>query len=208
METLGALAWILTLQFFVAQGVVQAAWATPFSLAHNMISDLARVTCGPLFRAPGIDVACSPWHAIMNASILLNGVLIPAGAYLTRTAWPSRRLMTIALFMVALSGPGNVAVGLFPSDTGPAMHMLGAGIILAFGNPGIVLAGLALWRENRALSVVSLVLGLGGIAGTILFLFEIGGGIGLGGMERVAFYPLPLWCGVIGAVLLRRQIHP
>ena len=202
-ETLGAAFWILTLQFFVVQGVVQAAWTTPFSLAHNMISDLARVTCGPLYRAPGIDVACSPWHALMNASIILNGVLIPAGAYLTRSAWPARRLMSIALLMIALTAPGHVAVGLFPSDTGPTMHLLGAGLILALGNPGIVVAGFALWRSHRVLALISLVLGLGGIAGTFLFLSEIGAGIGLGGMERVAFYPLPLWCGFMGAAAVR-----
>ena len=207
-ERLGALAWILTLQFFVVQGVVQAAWTTPFSLAHNMISDLARVTCGPLYRAPGIDVACSPWHALMNASIILNGILIPAGAYLTRGVWPARRLMSIALLMIALTAPGHVAVGLFPSDTGPTMHLLGAGLILALGNPGIVVAGFALRRSHRELALASLVLGLGGIAGTLLFLFEIGAGIGLGGMERVAFYPLPLWCGLLGlaAVRLKKQL--
>jgi hypothetical membrane protein len=204
-ELLGATAWVLTLQFFVVQGVVQAAWTTPFSLAHNMISDLARVTCGPLHRAPGIDVACSPWHALMNVSIILNGFLIPAGAYFTRAAWPAGRGMTIALAMIALTAPGHVAVGVFPSDTSPSMHVLGAGIILALGNPGIVSAGLALWRSRRALAIVSLVLGLGGIAGTLLFLFEIGSGVGLGGMERVAFYPLPLWCGVTGLSLLRRR---
>jgi len=206
-EMLGAIVWLLTMQFFVAQGVVQSAWTTPFSLAHNMISDLARVTCGPLYRAPGIDVACSPWHAMMNASIILNGVMIPAGAYLTRTAWPPGRMMTVALVMIALSGPGHVVVGLFPSDTDPAMHMLGAGIILALANPGVAIAGLALWRVRRALAVVSLVLGLGGVAGTLLFLSDIGAGIGLGGMERVGFYALPLWCGIMGAALLRRREH-
>ena len=204
-ETIGAIAWILTLQFFVAQGIVQSAWTTPFSLAHNMISDLARVTCGPLHRAPGIDVACSPWHALMNASIILNGLLIPAGAYLTRASWPPRRMMTMALVMIALSGPGNLLVGLFPSDTATAGHMLGAGIILVLANPGMVLAGLALWQSRRALAVASLILGLGGIFGTLLFLYYIDLGIGLGGMERVAFYPLPLWCGVMGASLIRRR---
>jgi len=74
-EKAGLVVWILALQFFVVQGIVQAAWSTPFSLAHNMISDLARETCGPLYRAPGIEVACSPWHALMNASMVTNGVL-------------------------------------------------------------------------------------------------------------------------------------
>ena len=205
-ESTGAVAWILTVQFFVAQGVVQSAWTTPFSLAHNMISDLARVTCGPLYRAPGIDVACSPWHAIMNASIILNGFLIPAGAYLTRHAWPATRSMRVALVMIGLTAPGHVAVGLFPSDTGPSLHLLGAAVILTLGNPGIVLAGLSMWNSRRALAIASLVLGTGGIVGTLLFLLGIDLGIGLGGMERVAFYQLPLWCALMGVALIRRRL--
>ena len=200
----GGAAWILALQFFVMQGVVQSAWTTPFSLAHNMISDLARETCGPLFRAPGIEVACSPWHGWMNASIILNGLLIPLGAVLTRRLWPSCREMTAGLAMIALTAPGHLLVGFFPSDTGTLGHMIGAGSILALGNPGMVVAGWAAWGEHRGQAVVSLVLGLVGIAGTVLFLWSIDLGFGLGGMERVAFYPLTLWCGLQGLMLLRR----
>lgn len=200
---LGAAAWILTLQFFVVQGIVQAAWTTPFSLAHSMISDLARETCGPLLRAPGIEVACSPWHALMNASIIANGVLILAGAILTRKLWPSSRLMTIALVMIALTAPGHIMVGLFPSDTRTLGHMIGAGSILALGNPGMVVAGWAAWRERRGQAIVSLLLGLTGIIGTVLFLWMIDLGIGLGGLERVAFYPLTLWCGLQGMLIAR-----
>jgi len=203
---LGAVAWILSLQFFVIQGVAQSAWTTPFSLAHNMISDLARETCGPLVRAPGIDVACSPWHALMNASIILNGILIPLGVLWTRSWWPKHRAMTIALAMIALTAPGHFLVGLFPSDTGPLGHLLGAGSILALGNPGMVIGGLAAWRERRGNAIASLVLGLTGIAGTLLFLSVIDLGIGLGGMERVAFYPLTLWCGFQGIAIARDSL--
>ncbi|HZI27938.1 MAG TPA: hypothetical protein VFD64_07260 [Gemmatimonadaceae bacterium] len=206
-ETLGAIAWLLALQFLVMQGVVQSAWTTPFSLAHNMISDLARVTCGPLHRAPGIEIACSPWHALMNASIILNGLLIPAGAVLTRSLWPVNRLMSLALVMIALTAPGHFMVGLFPSDTGPLGHVIGAGTILALGNPGMALAGIAAWRDSRGPAVVSLLLGLAGVVGTILFLFLIDLGIGLGGMERVAFYPLTIWCGIQGGVMLHRVMR-
>jgi hypothetical membrane protein len=206
-ETLGAITWLLTLQFFVVQGVVQLAWTTPFSLAHNMISDLARVTCGPLARAPGIEIACSPRHALMNASIILNGLLIPAGAVLTRSLWPANRLMTSALAMIALTAPGHFMVGLFPSDTGPLGHVIGAGSILALGNPGMVLAGIAAWHGRRGQAVVSLLLGLTGVVGTLLFLFLIDLGIGPGGMERVAFYPLTIWCGIQGRVMLHRVMR-
>ena len=201
----GAVAWILSLQFFVIQGVVQSAWTTPFSLAHNMISDLARETCGPLLRAPGIESACSPWHALMNASIILNGLLIPLGVLLTRTWWPKHRAMTIALAMIALTGPGHFLVGLFPSDTGPQGHLMGAGSILMLGNPGMVIAGFVAWRERRGPAIASIMLGVAGIVGTLLFINEVGNGIGLGGMERVAFYPLTLWCGIQGIVIARNE---
>ena len=203
--TFGAAAWILSLQFFLVQGIVQAAWTTPFSLAHNMISDLARETCGPLLRAPGIEFACSPWHALMNASIMANGVLIPLGAWLTRRRWPPNRLVTVSLAMIALTGPGHFMVGLWPSDTGPTMHFLGAASILLLGNPGMVLAGFASWRQRRAGAITSIALGLAGIAGTVLFTRETGFGIGLGGMERVAFYPLTIWCGIQGLLLVRER---
>lgn len=200
---LGAIAWILALQFFVAQGIVQAAWTTPFSLVHNMISDLARVTCAPLVRAPGFEFACSPWHALMNASIALNGVLIPLGALLTRSWWPSSRLLRTGLMMIALTSPGHFMVAIFPSDTAPLGHLIGAGSILALGNPGMVVSGIALWPERRGPSIASLLLGLTGIVGTMLFVYETDLGIGLGGMERVAFYPLTLWCGYQGIAIAR-----
>lgn len=202
---LGAVAWILSLQFFVVQGLVQWAWTTPFSLAHNMISDLARETCGPLLRAPDITVACSPWHVLMNASIILNGILIPLGVLWTRSWWPMHRAMTIALAMIAVTAPGHFLVGLFPSDTGPLGHLIGAGSILALGNPGMVVGGAAAWRERRGNAIASLVLGLTGIAGTLLFLSQVDLGIGLGGMERVAFYPLTLWCGFQGIAIARES---
>lgn len=202
---IGAMAWILALQFFVAQGIVQAAWSMPFSLAHNMISDLARETCGPLFRAPGHEVACSPWHALMNASIAANGILIPLGALLTRRAWPATVPMTLALAMIMLTAPGHAMVGFWPSDTGPTMHFYGAASILALGNPGMVLGGWASWTRYRWRAIVSVALGLAGIAGTLLFVMEVDLGIGLGGMERVAFYPLTLWCGIQGIAIVRAQ---
>ena len=199
----GAIAWMFALQFFVSQGVVQSAWMTPFSLAHNMISDLGRETGGLLSRAPGLDYACSPWHALMNASIILNGILIPLGVLLTRSWWPRSLAMTIALTMIALTGPGHFLVGLFPSDTGPQGHLIGAGSILALGNPGMVVAGLAAWRERWWPAIASISLGFAGIVGTLLFINEVGGGIGLGAMERIAFYPLTIWCGIQGIAIAR-----
>lgn len=199
---LGAWAWALTLQFFLVQAIVQAAWTTPFSLAHNMISDLARVTCGPLHRSPTITVACSPLHALMNLSIALNGLLIVVGYVALRTRWPGTRVVAVGLAMLALTAPGHLMVGLFPSDTATLLHTIGAGSILALANPGMLVTGLGAWRNRRRQAAISLLLGAVGLVGTIGFLWSIDPLIGTGGYERLAFYPLTIWFGVMGLLEL------
>src|SRR5262245_10296100 len=84
---LGAIIWILAVQFFIAQAVVQAAWTTPFSLTQNFISDLGNTTCAP-YPLDSNSYVCSPWHALMNASFILLGLIILVGGVLVRTAFP------------------------------------------------------------------------------------------------------------------------
>src|SRR4029077_8587406 len=83
---LGAIVWVLAVQFFVAQIVVQSAWVTPFSLTQNFISDLGNTDCGPYPPDSGMYV-CSPWHTWMNASFILLGLIILVGAALVRKAF-------------------------------------------------------------------------------------------------------------------------
>ena len=66
---IGAIVWMLAIQFFIAQIIVQSAWTTPFSLTANYISDLGNTTCGPYPVGSSMYV-CSPWHAGMNASFI------------------------------------------------------------------------------------------------------------------------------------------
>src|SRR4029450_761647 len=83
----GAIVWILAIQFFIAQIFVQSAWTTPFSLTANFISDLGNTTCGPYPAGSG-NYVCSPWHAGMNTSFIVFGVIILLGAGLTWRAFP------------------------------------------------------------------------------------------------------------------------
>src|ERR1041384_1361943 len=87
---LGACVWILAIQFFIAQIIVQSAWTTPFSLTQNFISDLGNTTCGPYPKDSNMYV-CSPWHAWMNASFILLGLTILVGGALVRKAFPPGR---------------------------------------------------------------------------------------------------------------------
>lgn len=86
---LGAILWILSLEFFVGQAVAQSAWHTPYSMLTNSISDLGNTACGTWPPAsvnlarPGLSASyvCSPRHAVMNVSFIVAGVLILLGTY-------------------------------------------------------------------------------------------------------------------------------
>src|SRR5215212_2925312 len=78
---LGAVVWMLAIQFFIAQAIVQSAWTTPFSLSTNYISDLGNTACGP-YPTGSNRYVCSSWHAGMNASFISLGVIILVGAAL------------------------------------------------------------------------------------------------------------------------------
>ncbi|MFE9955611.1 hypothetical protein [Micromonospora sp. NPDC005299] len=48
-----------------------------------------------------------------------------------------------------------------------------------------------------------LVLGSTGVAGVVLFMGQVDLGIGVGGMERVAVFPLLLWTVLVGVRVFR-----
>ena len=66
----GALAWLLTLQFFVVETIAQSRYDGPYSRADDVISALG--------------TADSAAASLMNASFVVQGVLILAGALLLR----------------------------------------------------------------------------------------------------------------------------
>jgi len=200
----GAVVWMLAIQFFIAQIIVQSAWTTPFSLTANYISDLGNTSCGP-YPVGSRMYVCSPWHAWMNASFILLGVIILVGAVLIRHAFPPGRTRTVGLVLLALAGPGEILVGLFPENVNITPHSIGAAAHFISGNLGIVVLGItiAATRRQAPLAVCSISLGIVGLLATALFVSGHYLGLGIGGMERIAAYPLPLWLIVVGASLGR-----
>jgi hypothetical membrane protein len=121
--------------------------------------------------------------------------------------WPlfSTRLERLALGLVAASGLGVALVGLAPEDATPAWHYFGAAENLLFCNAGAALMGVALLREGtapRALGLLSLAFGLVGLAGLGGLAVGHDFGLGVGGVERVAAYPFPLWIAGMGAWII------
>jgi hypothetical membrane protein len=192
----GGALWVGCLQFFVAEAVAAAGFVGSYSFRRNYISDLGALSC-----AGG---GCSPLHALMNASFVLQGVLIFAGAVVVWPLFPTG-LAKLALGLVAASGLGVAIVGLAPEDAMPGWHYLGAAENLLFCNAGAALLGLALLREGsapRAVGLFSLSFGLIGLGGLAGLAFGYDFGLGLGGVERVAAYPFPLWIAGMGAWLI------
>ncbi len=197
----GALAWISVIQFFVAQGVVRAAWTTPFSLSANYISDLGNTTCGPSRVGGDLVFVCSPLHAWMNLSFALFGIATVAGAVLLGPEIAGGRRRAIALALLCIAGTGILAVALFPEDRNFPMHKAGAALQFICGNLAMLAIGLGP-RRRAWFTIVTLVLGGVASIATALFAADVYLGLGIGTMERLASYPLPLWLTIAGAVAL------
>ena len=203
----GAVAWVVAVQFFVTQIVVATAWPRPFSLRFDYISDLGNTVCGP-YPAGSTHLVCSPWYLAMNTSFIVLGVTMILGAVLTRAAFPAGWVRTLAAALFVAAGVGVIVVGIYPENTDNARHVLGAGLNFVAGNIAMIVFGLALAQQpttHRALRGISILAGTAGLLGTLLFVSGNYLGIGLGGMERVAAYPMTIWQMVAGVALLRAQ---
>ncbi|GIG91075.1 DUF998 domain-containing protein [Plantactinospora endophytica] len=206
---IGALCWIVATPLFLAANVVVGLrWSGPaFSWAEHNISDLGNVTCG-IWNSSRPRYVCSPWHDAMNATVLLTALLLAAGTLLTwRVAGSGRRVRAVQSLLL-LAAIGYALAGVFPADVDENLHVLGALLIMGFGNLGLLLAALAPGSTPLGrLRARTLALALTALAGTTLFFAQQGLGLGVGGMERVAVFPLLLWTCAVGITLLRPAHH-
>lgn len=189
----------------MAQVVVASVWPGPYSLIDRYISDLGNTVCGP-YPAGSDTMVCSPWHAWMNASFILLGVTMGAGGLLTRRAFRHTGMAIAARVLFVLAGAGVALVGRFPENVNLPLHAAGAGLNFVLGNVALVLFGLTLDAGvGRAWQRISIIAGCAGLGGTVLFVSGAYLGIGAGGMERIAAYPMPVLQIAMGLRLLR---HP
>lgn len=186
LTTVGAVAWMSTIQFFVAQFVVSLFWTEPvYSWADRTISELGAIRCGV---ADG-RYMCSPHHVWMNISFIALGLAMTLGAL--QLAGEGRH-GRFAFGLMAVGGLGAVMVGFVPMDTDYTLHIIGADIAFLFGNIALILFGLTL-RDPLWLRVLALLAGVVALTGLVLFVTHNQLFLGLGGMERVAAYPMVLW---------------
>jgi hypothetical membrane protein len=184
----GALAWLLTLQFFVVEAIAQSRYDGPYSRADDVISALG--------------TADSAAASLMNASFVVQGVLILAGALLLRPTL-LRGAADVAPVLLGGAAVGVLLVGVFPTDGNATMHAIGAVLYLLGGGLGLIALAYAVRPRSEVLGTTLALLGLIGTAATVFFLTGVTNYLGEGGTERAAAYVLPIGLAIAGVVLWR-----
>jgi hypothetical membrane protein len=152
-----------------------------YSVSQNVISDL------------GVGPEPSRW--IFTFGLIVFGVLVLIAAYLRGSP---RSVITI-LFI--LSGVGAIGVAVFNENL-RGVHLVFAG--LAFGM-GCLTAIVSSRTVRSPLSMVFATLGVIGLVALVLQSTKTFLGLGVGGMERMIFYPSILWVLAYGVYLLANE---
>lgn len=202
VEFWGGVLWLASLQFFLVQAVVQLAWPVPYDPVRASISDLGRLSCTP--------TECSPLHVLMNASFVVLGLTMAAGAIAAELSSPRASTASrVAAGLLVLAGAGVVGVGLVPNDTIVWLHTTTAAVAITGGNTGTALTGWVLARLRRmtVVGALGIAAGLLGWAFTlILGAAHLGASalLPIGGLlERGAVYPTLFALIVSGGALVR-----
>jgi hypothetical membrane protein len=185
----GGVAWALTLQFFVVEALAAARFGG-YSYSADVISDLG--------------TAASAARGLMNASFVLQGLLIAAGVLLLGPGL-ARGSGRLARGLLLISGAGVLLVGCFPSDGNATVHQIAAAAHFLGGGIGLIALAYSVRPRSEALGTGLAVLGLLGVIGTIFFASAVFLGLGEGGMERVAGYVVPIGLTVAGIALARQK---
>ena len=199
---LGALCWLMSVTFFLAQLIAHLA-APGHDLFLHDISLLGISACGvfEVATSGSTDPVCSPLHLVFNTGIILHGALVIVGVWLTRSMWRPDRLTALALLLIALGGVGAMVVGAYPVDGNMLLHIIGAVTAIAAPGLGFTLLARTHWTRVPALARWTLLTGL------VILLAGLGhalGGLpfGRGTMERLAVWPQTIWFASLGALIL------
>jgi hypothetical membrane protein len=151
----GAIAWLLTLQFFVAETIAALRFEGAYSRADDVISTLG--------------AAESAARQLMNASFVVQSALILGGALLLRP-FLLRGAAQVAPVLLGAASLGVLLVGVFPIDGNATVHAVGALLYLVGGGLGLIALAYAVRPRSEALGTTLALLGLIATAATVFFL--------------------------------------
>jgi hypothetical membrane protein len=178
----GLMMFIASTQLIICLMLAEATYPG-YSISENYISDLG---VGP-----------SPAYWIFNISVFIFGLLAVYSAYLVDTLFGKR----INAVLLGIAGIGAAGVGLFHEDLG-AIHAIMAFLAFFFGGLSAIFS---YKMVKNPFAMISVALGTISIAALILIGADIYLGIGVGGMERMIFYPVMLWAAGFGGYLMGNE---
>lgn len=199
---IAAILWISSVQYFIVQWVVAAAWTIPFSLRQNFISDLGNTSCAPYAGR----AVCSPLHDVMNLSFVVLGISVLVGGLALAATMPRRSAAYYALVTYAITGIGTILVGFFPENTISLVHVAAAALPFTVGNVSLMVLGLSQGFGGRALRSYTFLTGAIALVALGCFQAGIHGMLGHGGMERLVAYPQTIWMIVVGLHYLKQTL--
>ena len=152
-----------------------------YDISQNVISDLG---VGP-----------EPSRMIFTGGLIVFGLLILSASYLRG----GRTDPVTILF--TLTGVGAIGVAIFNENL-RGIHLLFAGLAFGMG----CLTALVVSRSMKSpFSEVFVVLGAMGLVALALQATKTFLGLGVGGMERMIFYPSVFWALIYGAYLISAE---
>ncbi len=177
----GVIFFVAIAQFILAMLLAEVLYPG-YSVSGNYISDLGVGSTAFIF----------------NTSIVILGLLLIAGALLTRNVSKA-----FAVIMV-LAGIGAMGVGIFPETTG-SLHVYSSLLVFLMGS----IAPIPLLLKIRnVLALTWVILGALGFVSLILYATGHYMGLGHGGMERFIVYPDLLWGMAFGGWLAGNAEKP
>ncbi len=191
----GALSWAAQPAYIAVELVIalQARGAVGYSIGADSISSLG-VAC-----ATAADAQCAPGHAGMNVAFALFGLLQVAGSALWLRIAPSRWRAVATSALWAVAGLASVGVALAPLDAHPTAHLLVATPIFVAQPAALLLQAGGLPPRLRLPALLTAAL-CGVMA--VAFLTEPLGPQWSGAAERAAVWPVKVWLGLVGVLLL------
>jgi hypothetical membrane protein len=151
-----------------------------YSVSQNFISDLG---VGP-----------EPSRSLFTITIIAFGVLVVFCVYMMDAS-----VMPLSVRgLTALTGIGAIGVGIFNENFG-TIHLIFAGLAFGIGNLAAVISSRFV---KGPLSPIFAALGIIGLAALTLQSTKTFMGLGVGGMERMIFYPLVFWALASGVYLM------
>ncbi|MFC9788581.1 DUF998 domain-containing protein [Rhodococcus sp. NPDC127528] len=193
------MAWSLSVLYLLAEFVTAGAWKTPYSFARDSISSLGVTTCSP--------DACSPMHAVMNATFMILGAVTVLGAALLHKYIPDGRGKKWILGLAAVVALSTAATGMVPANDGTFVHWTAVLPGFVARHAVLVLLAVQFWSQRRWIAIWSGLCATTGIVGAVLLLDRT---LTFGLGERLTLYPLPLWMAGTGVAallaLMRRTV--